>query len=74
MAALPYDENDEKARLGVDALVPEEGYTLQESTRARPTLDINGIWGGFQGEGSKTIIPGPGQRKGQHAARARPGS
>ncbi|HEY3422497.1 MAG TPA: dipeptidase [Methanocellaceae archaeon] len=57
MADLPYDEKDEKSRLGVEALVPEQGYTLQESTRARPTLDINGIWGGFQGEGSKTIIP-----------------
>ncbi|MDI6896170.1 dipeptidase [Methanocella conradii] len=57
MAGLPFDEEAEKARLGVDALVPEEGYTVLESTRARPTLDINGIWGGFQGEGSKTIIP-----------------
>ncbi len=57
MASLPYDEEEEKARLGVDVLVPEEGYTVQESTRARPTLDINGIWGGFEGSGSKTIIP-----------------
>lgn len=57
MAALPFDEDEEKARLGVEVLVPEDGYTVQESTRARPTLDINGIWGGFQGEGSKTIIP-----------------
>lgn len=57
MAALPYDEGEEKARLGVNTFAPEEGYTVQESTKARPTLDINGIWGGFQGEGSKTIIP-----------------
>ncbi len=57
MAALPFDEAAEKAMLGVDVLVPEKGYTVQESTRARPTLDINGIWGGFQGDGSKTIIP-----------------
>ncbi len=57
MAALPFDEDEEKARLGVDALAPEEGYTVQECTRARPTLDVNGIWGGFEGEGSKTIIP-----------------
>jgi len=57
MAGLPFDEEAEKARLDVDILVPEEGYTVLESTRARPTLDINGIWGGFQGEGSKTIIP-----------------
>lgn len=58
MASLPYDENAERATLGVDAFAPEAGYTAQESMRARPTLDINGIWGGFQGEGSKTIIPG----------------
>ncbi len=57
MAGLPFDENELKARLGVDALVPEEGYTIQESIRARPTLDVNGIWGGFQDAGSKTIIP-----------------
>jgi acetylornithine deacetylase/succinyl-diaminopimelate desuccinylase-like protein len=57
MAALPYDEAVEKTRMCVDVLAPEEGYTVLESTRARPTLDINGIWGGFQGEGSKTIIP-----------------
>ncbi len=43
--------------LGVDRFVPEEGYTFLESTWARPTFEINGIWGGFQGEGSKTIIP-----------------
>ncbi len=38
MASLPFDEDEEKARLGVDALTPEEGYTVQECTRARPTL------------------------------------
>jgi acetylornithine deacetylase/succinyl-diaminopimelate desuccinylase-like protein len=57
MAGLPFDAEAERAMLGVPAQVPEEGYTILESTRARPTLDINGIWGGFQGEGSKTIIP-----------------
>jgi acetylornithine deacetylase/succinyl-diaminopimelate desuccinylase-like protein len=57
MASLPFEEAATKKYLGVSQLVPEDGYTVQESMRARPTLDINGIWGGYQGEGSKTIIP-----------------
>jgi acetylornithine deacetylase/succinyl-diaminopimelate desuccinylase-like protein len=57
LAALPYDEAAVTSLLGVDLLVPEQGYTALESTWARPTFEINGIWGGFQGEGSKTIIP-----------------
>jgi acetylornithine deacetylase/succinyl-diaminopimelate desuccinylase-like protein len=45
------------ANLGVPELWGESGYTAQERAWARPTLDINGIWGGFQGEGSKTVTP-----------------
>ncbi len=56
-AALPFDEEAYRSSIGVPALVGEEGYTVLERRGGRPTLDVNGIWGGFQGEGSKTIIP-----------------
>ena len=57
MAALPFDEEEHRAELGVPALAGEQGFTVLERRGARPTLDVNGIWGGFQGDGSKTIIP-----------------
>jgi acetylornithine deacetylase/succinyl-diaminopimelate desuccinylase-like protein len=57
MAALPFDEDNLKAYLGVEYLTGESGYTPIERKTARPTLDVNGIWGGFSGEGAKTIIP-----------------
>jgi acetylornithine deacetylase/succinyl-diaminopimelate desuccinylase-like protein len=57
MADLPFDEDQFRTEVGVPALVGESGYSVLERKSARPTLDVNGIWGGFQGEGSKTIIP-----------------
>src|SRR5690625_946161 len=42
---------------GVNEVVSEKGYTAKEHTMARPTLEVNGIYGGYQGEGTKTIIP-----------------
>ncbi len=57
MAALPFDEEAYRAAIGVPALVGEVGYTTLERRATRPTLDVNGIWGGFQGSGAKTIIP-----------------
>ena len=57
MAELPFDEEAYRSTVGVSALVGEAGYTTLERKATRPTLDVNGIWGGFQGEGSKTIIP-----------------
>jgi acetylornithine deacetylase/succinyl-diaminopimelate desuccinylase-like protein len=56
-ASLPFDEEAYRREIGVPALVGEVGYTMLERRGGRPTLDVNGIWGGFQGEGSKTIIP-----------------
>jgi acetylornithine deacetylase/succinyl-diaminopimelate desuccinylase-like protein len=57
IADLPFDEDAFRDATGVPALVGESGYTALERKGARPTLDVNGIWGGFQGEGAKTIIP-----------------
>ena len=57
MANLPVDEGQLKKYLGVDRLIGELEYSIMERKTARPTLDINGIWGGFAGEGAKTIIP-----------------
>jgi acetylornithine deacetylase/succinyl-diaminopimelate desuccinylase-like protein len=54
---LPFDEEEFKNELEIDAVYGEEGYTTLERRSARPTLDINGIWGGYQGEGAKTVLP-----------------
>jgi acetylornithine deacetylase/succinyl-diaminopimelate desuccinylase-like protein len=56
-AALPFDEEVYRTDLGLPALVGESGDTTLERRGGRPTLDVNGIWGGFQGDGAKTIIP-----------------
>ena len=56
-AALPFDEEAFRQRAGVPALAGEAGFSVLERKGARPSLDVNGIWGGFMGEGSKTIIP-----------------
>ena len=57
LAALPFDEADLKAQVGVDALYGEPGFSALERIGARPTLEINGLWSGFQGEGIKTVLP-----------------
>lgn len=56
-ARLPYKAKEYMKALGVPALQGEKGYTTYERTGSRPTLDLNGISGGYQGEGAKTIIP-----------------
>jgi acetylornithine deacetylase/succinyl-diaminopimelate desuccinylase-like protein len=57
IARYPFDEAKFKAELGVDALFGESGYSPIERMWARPTLELNGVWGGFQGEGNKTVLP-----------------
>ncbi|CAB1077143.1 Acetylornithine deacetylase/Succinyl-diaminopimelate desuccinylase and related deacylases [Olavius algarvensis Delta 1 endosymbiont] len=57
IAEIPYDETQYLAELGVDQLYGEAGYSTYERAWVRPTLEVNGIWGGFQGEGIKTVIP-----------------
>src|SRR3954447_14097021 len=57
LASLPFDEDAYRSGIPVSALVGETGFTVLETRGARPTLDVNGMWSGFQGEGAKTIIP-----------------
>ena len=57
MAAVPYDEQAYCQAIGVKALSGEKGYSTLERAATRPTFDICGIWGGYTGEGSKTVLP-----------------
>jgi acetylornithine deacetylase/succinyl-diaminopimelate desuccinylase-like protein len=57
LAQAPFDEKAYMADLGIKQLWGEKGYTTNERTGIRPTLELNGIWGGYQGEGSKTVLP-----------------
>lgn len=57
MAEAPFDLTAYKAALHIDAVYGEKGYVTNERNSIRPTLDVNGIWGGYTGEGAKTVIP-----------------
>ncbi|MBM7552124.1 dipeptidase [Thalassobacillus pellis] len=57
VAEIPFNEQKTKQDLGLKALYGEQGFTFHERTGIRPTLEINGVSGGYQGEGIKTIIP-----------------
>lgn len=57
MAKAPYEEVAYKKDLGVKELWGEKGYSTHEKTGIRPTLEVNGIWGGYTGEGAKTVLP-----------------
>lgn len=57
MAQVPFSEQEYMDSLGVKALLGEKGFTPLEHVAIRPTLDVNGIWGGYIGEGAKTVLP-----------------
>jgi acetylornithine deacetylase/succinyl-diaminopimelate desuccinylase-like protein len=62
-AALPFDAEQYRAAIGVPELCGEEGYSTLERAWARPTCDVNGMWGGYQGPGAKTVIAARGGAK-----------
>lgn len=55
--SAPYNEQEYQTDLGVNELWGEKGYSTFERTGTRPTLEVNGIWGGYIGEGAKTVLP-----------------
>lgn len=57
IAHIPFDEEKYKAAIGVKELFGEKGYSTLERNSCRPSFDICGIWGGYTGEGSKTVLP-----------------
>lgn len=57
IASIPFDEEKYKAAIGVKALFGEKGYSTLERNSCRPSFDVCGIWGGYTGEGSKTVLP-----------------
>lgn len=57
MAKAPFDLEEYKADLQINAVHGEAGYSTRERVTIRPTLDVNGIWGGYIGEGAKTVLP-----------------
>ncbi len=57
LAKAPFNEAPYAKDLGIDVVYGEKGYSTHERTGIRPTLEVNGIWGGYTGEGSKTVLP-----------------
>jgi acetylornithine deacetylase/succinyl-diaminopimelate desuccinylase-like protein len=57
LQALPWKEKEFRRTVGAPALCGEKGYSIVEQIWTRPTLEVNGIWGGYIGEGAKTVIP-----------------
>jgi acetylornithine deacetylase/succinyl-diaminopimelate desuccinylase-like protein len=63
MAKSPFDLEEYQKDLGIETVKGEEGYSTNERTGIRPTLDVNGIWGGYTGQGAKTVLPGKAHAK-----------
>jgi len=57
MAEAPFDLDEFKSHLDIEETKGEDGFSTIERTGIRPTLDVNGIWGGYTGEGAKTVLP-----------------
>ena len=57
IARIPFDQQAYNRAIDIDEAVGEEGYSTLERNSCRPTFDICGIWGGYTGEGSKTVLP-----------------
>jgi acetylornithine deacetylase/succinyl-diaminopimelate desuccinylase-like protein len=57
LGKAPFNEKEYKEELGIKELWGEKGFTTNERTGIRPTLELNGIWGGYTGEGAKTVLP-----------------
>lgn len=57
LARAPFDQKEYNKSLDIEQEEGEEGYTTIERTGIRPSLDVNGIWGGYTGEGAKTVLP-----------------
>lgn len=57
MAKAPFSLDEYKAHLDIDDVLGEKGYSVLEHVSIRPTLDVNGIWGGYTGQGAKTVLP-----------------
>lgn len=57
MAKAPFNEEDYKKELGISEVWGEKGYSTIERTGIRPTLEVNGMWSGYTGEGAKTVLP-----------------
>ena len=63
LSKAPFDLDEYKQFLGIDEVRGEKGYTTLERTGIRPCLDVCGIWGGYTGEGAKTVLPGEAHAK-----------